>query len=103
MSPEAQIEALASRLPPGILEGKRWLFDGQWIVFDPTADANAVRLCERILLEDDASELDYLMRLLQERGFAIDINRWTAMLTVRTASPAECTRALLKTLQAWKA
>lgn len=43
MKPEEQRIAIASQMPDGFLEGQRWLFNGQWIIFDPLNDLNAMR------------------------------------------------------------
>ena len=40
-------------MPQGLLEGQRWLFQGQWIVFDPFHDLNAMYEAEKYFVQSD--------------------------------------------------
>lgn len=42
MTPEAQITAICSVMPKGFLFGFKWCFQGQWKIFDPLNDLNAM-------------------------------------------------------------
>lgn len=49
MNKELQNIAIAEIMPKGFLEGHRWLYEGQWIIFDPLNDLNAMHEAEKVL------------------------------------------------------
>jgi hypothetical protein len=96
MTPEAQIAAIASVMPSGFLEGKRWLFQGQWIVFDPLNDLNAMREALSMLNEQQQIAFSAKLVLLTKWNRAQD-----SIWKIANATCGQYAEALLRTLNLW--
>lgn len=89
MTPERQQAAIAEVMPKGFLEGLRWNYGGQWIVFDPLNDLNAMHEAESILTDGKQIE-DYEAELWKATNFARPSHRAVICATAAQRAEAFC-------------
>jgi hypothetical protein len=91
MTPERQTAAIASVMPAGFLEGLRWNYKGQWIVFDPLSDLNAMHEAEKVLVEHPGL---YWFALAKVVGGSLK--------DIACATASQRAEAFLRTLNLWR-
>jgi len=108
MTPEAQITAICSVMPKGFLFGFKWCFQGQWRIFDPLNDLNAMHEAENVLLSDDAtySQRNFYASLLGSITLNDNGRGWQPLsnddcFPILHATAAQRAEAFLRTLNLW--
>jgi hypothetical protein len=97
-TPERQTAAIASVMPKGFLEGLRWNHKGQWILFNPLNDLNAMHEAEKVLTEKQVRSYAFTLAQVLDTSPTVDLD--DQFLNIH-ATAAQRVEAFLRTLNLW--